>query len=337
MLGLAFVACAGLMMTSCKKKKGDDLTKEEAFAAFIASDEAIAGLEADIAAEPAIKIIDKMLAKAGNKKFEGEIPHMDRTYYQDFLFFWHDNTTIQPGVGYEMDVNGNLEEGMNLTVNDDGTPIEGGDKNSIVYFPLEDGGEYAYVQYAGQETDPKLSVSASIFYPDLTTQIFSPITCTVDRENKDLGDFTFRFNSTASGGKDFAILYNANATSGVGFGGITIGNGSYLRMFYIVRNMDVTNPIYSYQDVHAQALAGLVGKDKAELRWGDIKLKIDGTTKITKETKIEIFAIQDGKECGIGSLDVVSGVITYKDGGQTGQATSDMPKLYAHLKLIFNL
>ena len=55
------------------RKKGDDLTKEEAFAAFIASDEAIAGLEADIAAEPAIKIIDKMLAKAGNKKLRNQM------------------------------------------------------------------------------------------------------------------------------------------------------------------------------------------------------------------------------------------------------------------------
>lgn len=321
-------------MTSCRKK-GDDLTKDEALSAFIAADEAIAALEADIAAEPAIKIIDKMLTKAAGKKLEGATPHIDRTYYQDFLFFWHDNATIEPGFGFEMGDNGTLTKNMDLQHDEAGNTIEGRENVSIVYFPIEAGGENAYIQYAEQATDPKLSVSASIYYPDLEKQIFSPVTCTVDPNDRDLGDFTFSFNSTASGGKHFAITYNASTTDGVGVGGVTVGAGSYVRWLFIQRNVSET--VYSYKDIHAQAALGLVGKDKAELRWGDILLKIDGTTKITKETKVEIFAIQDGKECPIGKLDVVSGVITYKDGDKTGQATSDMAKLYAHLKLIFNL
>lgn len=335
MLGLAFVACAGLVMTSCKKKDKDNyLTVGEAKAAFLAADEAMAALEADLAAEPAIKIIDKMLTKANGYKLTGKNPHIALKYYQDFFFIWKDKN-FEGGIGYLLEENGNLKAELDYKGTDEnGNPINH-DLNQI-YFPLVDK-DTAWIQYSSLTTDPKLSASAKIFYPDAETPIFSTVTCTVDPADRDNGDMNFTFNSSASGGKHFTISYNSTTSTGVpvpGSTGMTLGAGSYIRWLFVQRNVSET--VYSLKDVHGQALLGLLGKDKQELRWGNIKLYIDATTKVTKDTKIEIYNIED-KERLIGNLDAVSGIITYKDGGNTGQATTDMPLLYAHIKEVFNL
>lgn len=331
MLGLAFVACAGLVMTSCKKDKDKFLTVDEAKAAFLAADEAMASLETDMAAEPAIKIIDKLLTKSSGYKLTGKNPHIALKYYQDFFFAWNDlkcdGAALQVANGYNMAEDGKLSNDWNW-----------GEGALAIVFPLDPAKkDTCYIQYSAMTTDPKLSASASIFYPDANTGIFSTLTCTVDPADRNNGDMNFTFNSTASGGKHFTISYNSTTSAGIpvpGSSGMTVGAGSYIRWLFVQRNVSET--VYSLKDVHGQAALGLLGKDKQELRWGNIKLYIDATTKVTKDTKIEIYNIED-KERLIGTLDAVSGIITYKDGGNTGQATTDMPLLYAHIKEVFNL
>lgn len=323
MLGLAFVACAGLVMTSCKKK-GEKLTVEEARAAFIEADEVMKVLQDDIAAEPAIKIIDKLLADNGAKSVKNEqaaVPfaHISLKYYQDFFFYWKDRN-LEPYEYEVKDGNGNVSTEIFYGVKYEDFP-QTGDTAIISWENITDDGT-------------TLSAKATIFYPTSAQSIFTTTTCTLASSDRDNGDMIFTFNSTASGGKHFTIAYNNTVSDGVTAGGVTVGAGSYMRMLFVQRNVSET--VYSLKDIHGQAALGLFGKDRQELRWGNIKVYIDATTKITKDTKIEIYSIES-KERIIGKLDAVNGIITYEDGGQTGQASVDMPKLYEHLKAVFNL
>lgn len=315
-------------MTSCKKKDKDNyLTVGEAKAAFLAADEAMAALEADLAAEPAIKIIDKMLDKinfAKNKQY----PHLSAPYYQQFFAFWH-SQDLTDAYGYDL---ADIPQDKNDLYYD---YTSKGSGFNIVYVPYDDK-DTATVQWTEKTTTDKMfGCKASIYYPaDKTPAILSTITCTLNSEDYGDGDINFTFNSTASGGKTFAITYNVTKSDGVTVGAITAGAGSYARWFKVFRNM--SEQVYGLHDVHGQVALGLFGMDKQELKWANIKVYIDATTKVTKDTKIEIYNIED-KERLIGTLDAVSGIITYKDGGNTGQATTDMPLLYAHLKEVFNL
>ena len=169
MLGLAFVAAAGLMMTSCKKKdKNNYLSVADAKAAFLAADEAMAALEKDIAAEPAIKAIDKLLTKGASYKLEGKQPHIALKYYQKFFTFWNDQQ-LEGGYGYNMEANGALTKAWDLT--------ESGTDLNTISFPLVDK-DTAIVQYTGIAKDPMLTTNASIFYPNATTTVLSTTTTT---------------------------------------------------------------------------------------------------------------------------------------------------------------
>ena len=307
--GLMFVACAGLT-TACEE--GEDFTKDQALAAFIASDETIAALEADIAAETSIKIITKMNELKGGNRVSSLTPNL----YTDFLFYG--NAKLEPGNAYTFNaaepvIKGQLEK----------------NNASSISFPMDN--NTAFVLYDKMVTGTEPSAEVSICYPDSNTCILSAVPCNAtSADDWNRSNFSLPLND-----KKITITYTYGISDGVSVdvGGIavTVGNGNTEgtgRMFSIRRENKDT---YSFTEAQTKEF------DITELTWGEIWLHVDGVGKITKSTDIEIKAIKGSTRHAIGTLNTETGIITYVDGGQTGQAATDMPGLYTHLKMLFGI
>lgn len=308
MYGLMFVACAGLT-TACEE--GEDFTKEQALAAFTASDETVASLEADIASEQSIKIIAKMNELKGGNKASTLTPNL----YTDFLFYG--NAKLEAGKAYTLN-------GTEPTIKGD---LSKSDASSIS-FTMDN--STAFVLYDNMKTGTEPGAEVSICYPDSNTCILSSVACNATSTN----DWSHSNYSIPLKDKKITITYAYGISDGVSVdvGGIavTVGSGSTEgtgRTFSILRSDKAS---YSFTEAQTKEF------DITEITWGEIWLHIDGVGKITKSTDIEIKAIKGSTRHAIGKLNTGTGTITYAD-GQTGQAANDMPGLYAHLKMLFGI
>ena len=301
---VALVACMAVT-TSCEE--GEDLTKEDAVAAFRNSAEKMTKLEADIAGDQVVKVIDKLVAG----KLDGALPHFAPAHYLDFFYYWNDKTAMEAGKAYKMDASGTLTE--------EGSAAENA---SSVTFAVESND--ATVTFTDQTTTPLISAHTSISYGG--NQILSEVLCS--GETKDAGTYSFTLTN--------GIMLSYAASDGVSVdvgGGISIkldggeDNKVTGRTFAITTDSK-KKAIYSYTEGNA------AGHDLTEIIWGEIWLHLDGIGVGNVSTNVEIKAIRDTKRHDIGKLDAKTGAITYVD-GQTGKADVDMPELYAHLKDLF--
>lgn len=336
MLGLAFVACAGLLMTSCKKKKkGEGLTKDEAQTELIAAQEALVALDVEVSEMPAIKILDYMMVSHGGLKV-AEFDHLTMDYFHKAYFFWKD---------YENDFKFEYE-GKTYT---NGIYImeESGQFNKDVFHPWD--GTYGISFAYGESKDTTLVSWENIAHPDtmngliagslsvkqpytFTTYKGTPLLSTVYCGVVDNDRYNGNINFTLSGNeKIMEFLSNNGATAGVNVpvANMVVGNGSYVHTFEILKGKDIA---YKLWKAHGQAAGGLVGYDKDEFDLGSFRLEMTTKTILSSSSDITLYRVGSTKDkiCSMAA----DGTITYNDGTSSSLANV-APKLWNHLKAIF--